>query len=112
MKKIISIFIIATILITIILSIHVINVLQDTDLDGYKNNLDRFPKNPNEWADIDKDGYGDNTDDFPQNPNLHKKCCLSSIHNFTLFSGKKHYPLNCTCFQVDCQCRLHPKIFF
>jgi parallel beta-helix repeat protein len=50
-------------------------VLQDTDLDGtpdiedndddgdgYKDDKDAFPKNPDEWEDTDSDGIGNNAD--------------------------------------------------
>ncbi|MDA7736533.1 gliding motility-associated C-terminal domain-containing protein [Flavobacteriaceae bacterium] len=34
----------------------------DRDGDGYPNNLDAFPDDPNEWSDLDNDGIGDNSD--------------------------------------------------
>ena len=35
----------------------------DDDNDGYTDNNDYFPRNPDEWMDSDKDGIGDNTDE-------------------------------------------------
>ena len=37
----------------------------DSDGDGYNDNIDEFPNNPDEWKDSDEDGTGDNSDDFP-----------------------------------------------
>ncbi|MGC6402126.1 MAG: gliding motility-associated C-terminal domain-containing protein [Flavobacteriaceae bacterium] len=34
----------------------------DTDEDGYQDNVDDFPKNPNEWSDYNNNNYGDNLD--------------------------------------------------
>ncbi len=36
----------------------------DSDGDGYGDNLDEFPNNPNEWEDLDFDGLGDNEEDI------------------------------------------------
>jgi hypothetical protein len=54
----------------------------DDDNDGYPDNVDAFPNDPNEWRDTDGDGIGDNADPdddndgyldtvdaFPRNPN-------------------------------------------
>ena len=41
------------------------NQNDDSDGDGYNDNIDKFPDNPNEWKDSDDDGTGDNSDDFP-----------------------------------------------
>ena len=41
------------------------NQNDDSDGDGYNDNIDEFPNNPNEWKDSDEDGTGDNSDDFP-----------------------------------------------
>ena len=41
------------------------NQNDDSDGDGYNDNIDKFPNNPNEWKDSDDDGTGDNSDDFP-----------------------------------------------
>ena len=41
------------------------NQNDDSDGDGYNDNIDKFPNNPNEWKDSDNDGTGDNSDDFP-----------------------------------------------
>ena len=38
----------------------------DTDNDGYYDNVDAFPNDPNEYSDYDKDGYGDKSDEFPR----------------------------------------------
>jgi len=48
----------------------------DTDGDGFGDNGDAFPNNSNEWKDSDGDGYGDNSDDFPYNSYFHKKTVL------------------------------------
>ena len=40
----------------------------DSDNDGYGDNSDAFPKDSQEWADTDGDGRGDNSDDFPDDP--------------------------------------------
>jgi hypothetical protein len=37
----------------------------DSDNDGYDEDIDAFPDNPNEWSDRDNDGVGDNSDEFP-----------------------------------------------
>jgi len=34
----------------------------DTDGDGAVDSKDKFPNDPNEWADVDNDGVGDNSD--------------------------------------------------
>lgn len=39
----------------------------DTDKDGYNDDEDIFPDDPNEWFDLDNDGVGDNSDEFPTN---------------------------------------------
>ena len=39
----------------------------DLDNDGYANENDAFPTNPNEWSDIDNDGIGDNSDEDTDN---------------------------------------------
>ena len=43
----------------------------DSDGDGYADDVDAFPKDSSEWKDSDKDGWGDNSDDFPMDSNLH-----------------------------------------
>ena len=35
---------------------------RDTDGDGFTDDVDIFPTNPNEWSDLDNDGIGDNSD--------------------------------------------------
>ncbi len=40
----------------------------DTDNDGYPDDIDAFPNDPTEWLDTDNDGYGDNSDAFPIDP--------------------------------------------
>ena len=37
-------------------------------MDGYGDNSDAFPNNPNEWVDSDGDGVGDNSDLYPYDP--------------------------------------------
>ena len=51
-----------------IASIEVVFGSPDTDGDGYNDFDDRFPEDPEEWADSDDDGVGDNSDDFPNDP--------------------------------------------
>jgi hypothetical protein len=36
--------------------------VKDTDGDGYDDDVDEFPNDPNEWADNDNDNIGDNLD--------------------------------------------------
>ena len=38
------------------------NTNSDTDGDGYNDNVDAFPNDPNEWLDTDGDGTGNNAD--------------------------------------------------
>jgi hypothetical protein len=45
----------------------------DTDGDGYTDNEDVFPNNPNEWADNDSDGIGDNADTDDDNDGISDK---------------------------------------
>ena len=40
--------------------------IKDSDGDGYRDDLDAFIYNPNEWQDSDGDGIGDNSDVFPE----------------------------------------------
>ena len=37
----------------------------DRDGDGFSDDIDLFPDNPNEWSDYDGDGIGDNSDTSP-----------------------------------------------
>ena len=37
----------------------------DSDGDGYPDDIDDFPYDPDEWYDSDSDGIGDNTDPYP-----------------------------------------------
>ncbi|MDB2707125.1 hypothetical protein N9Z30_05485 [Pseudomonadales bacterium] len=39
----------------------------DSDSDGYLDDDDAFPEDPDEWLDTDTDGVGDNGDAFPNN---------------------------------------------
>ena len=39
-----------------------VTVILDSDGDGFINEEDVFPDDPNEWADLDGDGIGDNSD--------------------------------------------------
>ena len=39
--------------------------IRDSDGDGYRDDVDDFIYNPNEWLDTDGDGVGDNADIFP-----------------------------------------------
>jgi hypothetical protein len=41
----------------------------DTDGDGYTDDIDAFPYNPNEWLDTDGDGMGDNFENLIINHN-------------------------------------------
>ncbi|MGB1461332.1 MAG: hypothetical protein ACPG7Z_02785 [Candidatus Thalassarchaeaceae archaeon] len=54
-----------------IASIEIVFGLPDSDGDGYNDLDDRFPDDPEEWADTDDDGYGDNHDMFPDDPTEH-----------------------------------------
>ena len=45
--------------------------IEDRDNDGYLNNEDAFPDDPNEWLDTDGDGIGDNADDDNDNDGYH-----------------------------------------
>ena len=45
------------------------DIPQDTDLDGYCDNVDAYPLDPSEWQDSDGDGVGDNSDAFPYDAN-------------------------------------------
>ena len=40
----------------------------DTDSDGYPDDEDTFPNDPEEWVDSDDDGIGDNSDAFISDP--------------------------------------------
>ena len=42
--------------------------VRDSDGDGYRDDVDAFIYNPNEWADSDGDMVGDNSDAFPDDP--------------------------------------------
>jgi len=46
-------------------------VVEDTDGDGYNNDVDLFPDDSTEWEDTDNDGYGDNSDAFPADASEH-----------------------------------------
>ena len=41
---------------------------RDSDGDGYRDDIDAFIYNPNEWADADGDKVGDNTDECDNDP--------------------------------------------
>ena len=41
----------------------------DSDGDGFEDDYDAFPFDPNEWMDSDYDGVGDNSDAFPYDSN-------------------------------------------
>ena len=43
--------------------------IRDSDGDSYRDDVDAFIYNPNEWADADGDLVGDNTDQCDQDPN-------------------------------------------
>ena len=43
--------------------------IRDSDGDGYRDDVDVFINNPNEWSDADGDLVGDNTDQCDQDPN-------------------------------------------
>ena len=49
-------------------------VYDDSDGDGFTDDVDAFPFDSTQWSDVDGDGYGDNpegnsSDAFPNNPN-------------------------------------------
>lgn len=39
-----------------------IQIIKDSDGDGFRDSVDLFPQNSSEWSDYDMDGIGDNTD--------------------------------------------------
>jgi parallel beta-helix repeat protein len=45
------------------------NEWADTDGDSHPDNSDEFPNDPSEWNDTDGDGIGDNSDFDPNDPN-------------------------------------------
>ncbi len=50
----------------------------DTDNDGFNDDIDAFPNEPSQWLDTDGDNYGDNPngknpDAFPEDPNKWEK---------------------------------------
>jgi len=57
----------------------------DSDGDGYNDDIDVFPDDSTEWLDTDNDGLGDNSDGFPNNKNLTEKTVLMEAQ-FTMFS--------------------------
>ncbi len=65
------------------------NEWADSDNDGVGDNSDAFPDDYTEWADTDGDGYGDNSDDFPNDPRYHLVCpeCNGTGKTFV----KKYY---------------------
>ena len=68
-KKIITIGL--TLILVLGLSGCVDEEITDTDGDGYNDDVDMFPDNPDEWDDTDEDGYGDNSDAFPADASEH-----------------------------------------
>ena len=42
--------------------------VRDSDGDGYRDDVDAFIYNPNEWIDADGDGVGANTDECDNDP--------------------------------------------
>ena len=44
-----------------------IRYFPDADNDGFSDDVDAFPNDPNEWLDSDGDGVGDESDAFPTN---------------------------------------------
>jgi hypothetical protein len=58
--------------------------LGDSDRDGYLNNEDDFPDDPDEWMDSDDDGIGDNADVDDDNDGFiddHELACGSDPNN-------------------------------
>jgi len=53
---------------TIKIEVVSIDETGDFDRDGFDDDIDAFPYDPQEWKDIDGDGVGDNSDDFPTDP--------------------------------------------
>jgi parallel beta-helix repeat protein len=45
-----------------------LTIVLDSDFDGFPDETDEFPFDPDEWADLDHDGVGDNSDRFPDDP--------------------------------------------
>lgn len=56
------------------------NEWNDTDNDGYGDNSDAFPNDQSEWEDTDNDGYGDNTDQFPYDGELHLRIKIADAY--------------------------------
>lgn len=44
------------------ITLNLIYQKPDQDKDGYPDDIDAFPTDPNEWSDLDGDGLGDNSD--------------------------------------------------
>ncbi|MCK5290908.1 MAG: hypothetical protein KAR39_02700 [Thermoplasmata archaeon] len=67
---VIAIVIVAIVVAAILLTpgISPVPGVKDSDGDGYPDNVDEFPDDPDEWEDSDGDGYGDNGDEFPDDP--------------------------------------------
>jgi hypothetical protein len=55
----------------------------DTDKDGYNDDVDAFPNDPNEWIDSDNDGIGDNSDTNNQNENKSYIISINGKGNYT-----------------------------
>ena len=77
----------------------------DADLDGHTNECDCFPYDNSEWKDSDHDGFGDNSDDFPKNPQLHHKCQLYHTNSQIISPQHCYYPSDCNCFNVSQECK-------
>jgi parallel beta-helix repeat protein len=45
-----------------------LNIFKDSDGDGFADEIDGFPYDPDEWEDSDGDGFGDRFDAFPHDP--------------------------------------------
>jgi len=50
--------------------VFILSFYQDSDGDGYSDNIDAFPNNPNEWLDTDADGIGNNADSDDDNDGM------------------------------------------
>ena len=56
-------------------------------------------------VDSDQDGFIDELDSFPNNPEFHKKCCVDSSRHVLLSPGQEYYPSDCKCFDISCKCK-------
>jgi hypothetical protein len=82
----------------------------DRDGDGYDDDIDAFPNNPEEWHDNDEDGVGDNSDDFPDDEDYSALLEILSSNMYRYeesvfvvgkFRNNKTYPVSCMIYAAD-----------